>query len=297
MRSAETSTGLSGPVYAALAFGLMALGDAAAKALAFRNPPLQLAFLFTISAMGIIGLWTLRQGGAALRPRHPRLMALRALCSVVAGLGGLYAFVQLPLAEAYTILFTAPVIVTALSKRVLGERVGLQRWIAALAGLAGVLIVLRPGFREIAFGHVSALLAAFALAASSLIIRRIGPYESRAAMTLIPMFGGLLVTSLSLPFVYAPMRPLDLGLCVIVGGLIAAGQFMLVNAYRASPASVVAPFHYSQMLWALLLGALLFGDRPDPWLAIGASAVIASGLTLLWLDGRTGRRADDTRRS
>jgi S-adenosylmethionine uptake transporter len=71
-----------------------------------------------------------------------------------------------------------------------------------------------------------------------------------------------------------------------MGALIAAGQFLLVTAYRASPAAVVAPFHYSQMIWALVFGALLFGDRPDPWLATGAAAVIGSGLVLLWLDNR-----------
>jgi drug/metabolite transporter (DMT)-like permease len=272
-----------------MAYGLMAIGDAAAKAMASRNPPLQIAFLYTVSAVGIVGLWVARQGWDSLRPRNPRLMALRCACSVIAGVAGLYAFVKLSLAEAYTLLFMAPVIVTALSRSVLGEPVGVRRWMAAIAGLAGVMIVLRPGFRELGIGHAFALIAAGAVAVSGLVLRRIGKEEARATLTILPMCAGLLVTAATLPGVYAPMGAFDLGLCLVVGALIAAGQFLLVNAYRSSPAAVVAPFHYSQMIWALIFGALLFGDQPDPWLALGSTAVIGSGLVLLWLDQRAAR--------
>jgi len=277
---------LSGPACALLAFALLAIGDAAAKALAFRNPPLQIAFLYTVSAAGLVALWALRQDWQTLRPRHPGLIGLRASCSVIAGLAGLYAFVNLSLAEAYTILFMAPVIVTALSRPFLGEAVGTRRWLAALAGMAGIVLVLRPGFRDLGIGHAAALLAATAVAISSLVLRHIGSREARVTLTFVPMCAGLVVTALALPFVYRPMRLDDLGFCLVLGALIALGQFMLVNAYRASPAAVVAPFHYSQMVWALLFGALVFGDRPDPWLATGAAAVIGSGLVLLWLDNR-----------
>lgn len=277
---------LSGPASALLAFGLMAVGDAAAKALAFRNPPLQIAFFYTVSAVAVVALWASRQDWRTLWPRHPGLIGLRAACSVTAGLGGLYAFVLLSLAEAYTILFMAPVIVTALSRPCLGEAVGTRRWLAALAGMAGIVLVLRPGFRDLGIGHALALLAATAVAISSLILRQIGSREARVTLTLVPMCAGLVVTTSALPFVYRPMAVADLALCVLMGALIALAQFLLVNAYRASPAAVVAPFHYSQMIWALLFGVLLFGDRPDPWLATGAAAVIGSGLFLLWLDHR-----------
>jgi drug/metabolite transporter (DMT)-like permease len=286
MRLSLARPSLSGPAYALMAYGLMAIGDAAAKAMASRNPPLQIAFLYTFSAVGIVALWAAPQGWQALRPRNPWLVALRCSCSVIAGIAGLYAFVNLSLAEAYTLLFMAPVIVTALSRSVLGEPVGVRRWLAALAGLAGVVIVLRPGFRELGVGHASALVAAGAIAVSGLVLRRIGKQEARATLTILPMCTGLLVTAATLPGVYAPMAAFDLVLCLVVGAMLAAGQFLLVNAYRASPAAVVAPFHYSQMVWALFFGALLFGDRPDPWLAIGSTAVIGSGLVLLWLDQR-----------
>jgi drug/metabolite transporter (DMT)-like permease len=286
MSADPAAPALSGPACALIAFGLMAIGDAAAKALAVRNPPLQIAFLYTVSAVAIVAVWASRQDWRTLRPRHPGLIGVRAACSVTAGLAGLYAFVKLSLAEAYTILFTAPVIVTALSRPVLGEAVGLRRWLAALAGIAGIALVLRPGFRDLGVGHAAALLAATAVAVSGLVLRQIGSREARATLTLVPMGAGLLVTTATLPFVYVPMRLADLAICLVVGALIAAAQVMLVNAYRASPAAVVAPFHYSQMVWALIFGALLFGDRPDPWLAGGAAAVIGSGLILLWLDQR-----------
>lgn len=286
MRAPVAGPALSGPAYALLAYGLMAVGDAAAKAMASRNPPLQIAFLYTISAVGLVAIWASRQGWDTLRPRRPWLVGLRAICSVVAGIGGLYAFVTLSLAEAYTLLFMAPVIVTALSRPLLREPVGIHRWLAALAGLCGVVIVLRPGFRELGVGHASGLVAASAIAVSGLVLRLIGKGEARTTLTLVPMCAGLLVTASALPFVYAPMRASDLGLCLVIGILVAAGQFLLVNAYRASPAAAVAPFHYSQMIWALVFGAILFGDRPDPWLAAGSTAVIGSGLFLLWLDQR-----------
>lgn len=173
-----------------------------------------------------------------------------------------------------------------MSAWLLGEPVRGQRWAAVIVGLIGVLIVLRPGVTVITFGHICALIAAFCSALGSIIMRKIGGEERTAVMILYPMLSSILAMGLILPFVYVPMQIMDLGLSASVGVMSVFAQMMIIAAYRAAPAAVVAPTQYSQILWATAFGALFFNELPDMWVGVGAAIIIASGVFIVWRESR-----------
>jgi drug/metabolite transporter (DMT)-like permease len=168
----------------------------------------------------------------------------------------------------------------------LGEVVRLRRWVAVLIGLAGVLIVLRPGTTEFGLGHLAALIAAIGSASASVIVRRVGREERSMVMLLYPMVGNVCVMGAILPFVYEPMPLDDLLSMAAVSALGFMAMLAMLAAYRAGEAVVVAPMQYSQILWAVLYGAFFFSELPDIWTLIGASVVIASGVYILLRESR-----------
>ena len=197
-----------------------------------------------------------------------------------------YSFSVLPLAEVYSLLFSFPLIVTVLSIPILGEVVRAQRWAAVGVGLIGVLIVLRPGATDITAGHVAALTAAFCSAFASVLVRKIGNEERSAVLILYPMLLAIVTMSLAQPAVYQPPSLLHLGMMALVGLFSVIAQHLIILAYRAAPAGVVAPSQYSQIIWATIFGAVFFGESPDAWVAVGASIIIASGVFVVWRESR-----------
>lgn len=223
------------------------------------------------------------------RPKYPVMTALRGLFVTGSAACVVTAVSLMPLDEAYPLVFATPLIITALAGPVLGEKVGWHRWGAVIAGFAGVLIIVRPGYGDLGLGHGLALMAAVCFACGALILRRIGD-EHTAPLLII-----LLITThlVALPFALVDWQPITwpaLGVMAISG--IAAGfaQIFLVLAYRLAPAVVVAPFQYTQLLWGVLFGLLLFGDVPR-WITLaGASLVIVSGLYILFRETRRAER-------
>jgi len=220
------------------------------------------------------------------RPHHPWQVGLRTLASLVSMSGAFYAFTNLPLAEAYALIFATPLLVTVLSIPFLGETVRFQRWVAVIIGLIGVIVVLRPGYSAFTLGHAAALVAACGGAVSSIIVRRIGKEERSAVLLFYPALGNLLVMAAILPFVYVPVELGDLGLMAMVGFMVIIAQLFIIVAYRKAPAVFVAPFQYSQILWAVFYGAVFFGDTVDTWVFAGAAIIISSGLFVVWRESR-----------
>jgi drug/metabolite transporter (DMT)-like permease len=196
----------------------------------------------------------------------------------------------LPLAEAATIGFAAPLFSVALSALILGEPVGRHRWSAVALGFAGVLIVMQPGGSHLpATGLILALLAALGTAAVTITLRQIGRTEATPTIVLWFTCFSMAATALLLPF-YGQAHDartwailLALGLC---GGL---GQLFLTSALRFAPVSVVVPFDYSQLIWAVLLGWLLFDTHPAASTWGGAAVIVASGLYTLFREHKLGR--------
>ncbi len=264
-------------------FAIFSCADAAVKWLSVRHSVFAIICIATLFAFVPVAALIRHEGGlAALRPKHPWLVALRAGLLAVDMVLVYVAFSHLPLADAYALMFLSPMLVTALSVPLLGEHVGWRRWSAVVVGFLGVLIVLRPGFAELNVGHVAALSSTLLFALSMIVVRRIGNSETGSCLLVSMMVALLAVSVPVLPFVYAAPSGWDLLLLAAVGLLMGLGHLAMIQAFRLAPSAVVAPFHYSQIVWAVLFGLTLFGDRPDAWVVAGSAVIIASGLYILW---------------
>lgn len=279
--------GPAGPLLGLLAFALYATHDTVIKYLGGSYSTFQIVFFSGLFSFPLIILMLLQDPTpGTLRARHLWWNLVRTASMVTGWAAVFYAFSVLPLAQTYAILFSTPLLITLLSIPVLGEKVGVLRGGAVLVGLAGVLIVLRPGGAELTPGHAAALLAAVCSAASSVIVRRIGRDERAAVLMLYPMLASVVVMGAFLPFVYVPVVAVDLAAMVVVAVLAFGAALCIIAAYRRAEATVVAPMQYSQILWAALFGWLYFDEIPDWWTVLGALVIIGSGLFILFRESR-----------
>jgi drug/metabolite transporter (DMT)-like permease len=184
----------------------------------------------------------------------------------------------LPLTTASTIMFMAPVILTILSIPLLGEKVGPRRWMGISIAFAGALLVMRPGGDSFQLSILILLIAAFTHAMYQVFTRKLGTRDAPMTSLFYTGITGALVMTLVVPFVWQPVAAFDWLLFVFAGIAGGIGHLCLIRAFRQAPASVVAPFSYSSLLWATAFGYLLFGDLPDAWTASGAALIIGSGL-------------------
>lgn len=273
---------LKAAAFAIVAFGLFATHDVAVKFLGGLYSPFQIVFFSVLLSFPLATLMLMRDGTSGhLRPVHPWWSALRTGAAVVTGFSAFYSFSVLPLAQVYAILFASPLLVTVLSIPILKERVGIHRWAAVIIGLAGVMVVLRPGSAPFELGHIAALVAATGSATASVVVRKIGKDERSAVLMLYPMMANFAVMAAILPAVYRPMPVEHLGLLGVVSLLGFAAGLCMIAAYRRGDAAIVAPMQYSQILWAAGFGALIFDERGDLFTWIGAGIVIASGLYIV----------------
>lgn len=282
-----------GALIALAAMGIYATHDVVVKFLGETYSPVQIVFFSALLGFPLVVLITLQdKTGGSLRPVHPWWITFRAISMVITGVTAFYAFAKLPLAQTYAILFAAPLIITVLSIPILGERVRLRRWLAVIVGLVGVLIVLRPGQADLSLGHLAALVAAITGALASVIARKIGQEERPVVMLMVPMLANFAAMGAALPFVYRPMPIEHLGLLAVIAVFGLAGSFLVILAYRAGEAVVVAPMQYSQILWATAYGYLIFDETLDGPTALGATIVIASGIYIVLREGRAGTSAN-----
>ncbi len=273
---------LRGVGFALVGFSVFSLHDALIKSID-SIPVFQVAFFAVLFSFVPFTLYLAFDGTErTLRPQLPGLVALRCLFTVCGLLCVFYAFGKLPLAQVYSLLFAAPILITLLAIPILGERIRLIRWFAIILGMIGVLVVLRPGSASLSLDHLAALGAATCVACTSVVTRKIGSREHSVTLIIYPMLTNVAVTGIATLFVYVPM-PGDviLRLCGI-GLLSVIGQTLMIQAYRTSEAQFVAPMQYSQMLWALLYGALVFHETVDRTVLLGSAVIVCSGLLFIW---------------
>ncbi len=281
---------LSGILFALASFAVYASHDAVIKHLGSTYMPFQILFFSVLLNFPLVTLMLMHDREAStLRPLHPWWMAARTISGTITGAAAFYAFTVLPLAQVYALVFAAPLLITILSIPMLGERVGIHRWSAVVLGLAGVLIVLRPGATEISLGHIAAMVAATGSAVVSVITRKIGNEERTAVLMLYPMMANFVLMGATLPFVYVPMPVGDLGLLAVMASLGFLGGIFVIAAYRRADAAIVAPMQYSQIIWAALFGYFLFDEIPDLFTWIGASVIIGSGLYVVLRESLAGQ--------
>lgn len=277
---------LKGALLSLAAFGIYATHDVVIKFLGAHYTSFQIIFFSGLLGFPLITLMLMSdRTDGNLIPRHPWWSLIRALTAVSTGAAAFYAFSVLPLAQTYAILFAMPLLITLLAIPMLGERVGIRRGLAVLVGLCGVLIVLRPGTAELSWGHVAALGAALTGSINSLIVRKIGGEERSAVLMIWPMMASFFVTGATMPFVYVPMEFEHLMMAGMIAGLGFIAAMLIIAAYRAAPAVIVAPMQYSQIIWAAFYGAIFFEEYPDQWTIVGTAVIIASGIYIVLREG------------
>jgi drug/metabolite transporter (DMT)-like permease len=275
----------------ALAFGLFSLMDATVKWLSATYPVPQILACNALFALLPVWVMAMRRGGRGqLRTCRLGLHLLRGLLGTASGMLAFYAYSRLPLADAYAIIFTTPLLITALSVPILGEAVGWRRWSAVVVGFVGVLVMLRPGVAPIGAGNLAALGAACAAACAVLLMRKLSVTDTTTSIAFYSNVTAVVLTGIAFGPMFIVPSLHDLALMATSGLLGGSALLVLIAAYRRSPAALVAPFQYSQMLWAILLGALLWGDLPEPVMLLGAAIVTASGLFILYRERTLGRR-------
>ncbi|NDV87185.1 EamA family transporter [Aurantimonas aggregata] len=268
----------------------LSVNDALAKALASTYSPLQILFLRNLIALPFAVVIAAGMGGAAaLRSHRPVTHLMRGLLWICAAFLFFSSLKYLALAEATALVFVAPLFITAISALFLRDPVGWRRWLAVLVGFAGVLIAVRPG--AAAFQPASLLPVATALFYAFLMIsaRWVDRRESVWTLLLYLTGAGALLSSLVVPFVWVPVRPADYGLFAAIALFGTVGMTLMTQAFRLAPAVVVAPLDYTALIWATLIGWLIWNELPDSPVFVGAAVIVASGVFTIWRENRVGR--------
>jgi len=274
------SPALKGAVFGLLGFGLFALADATIKFLGSTYSPVQIVAFAGLCTLPLIGLLWLA-APVSLRPVYPGLMAVRTAALIGNGLLVTYAFTVMPLAQAYAIFFTLPLILTLMAWPLLGDRVDAISALAVVIGLIGVIVALNPGRVAFGIGHIAAVGGVVFAAVHYLIIRKTGGAEANVPMLLYPVLGQTISAFLLLPGRYVPMPPADL---VAIAGMTLAGftgTLMMIAAYRAAAPVIVAPTQYSQIAWAALFGALFFDEPMTADGALGMAIIAVAGMVIV----------------
>ena len=279
-----------GVLIAFLSYAVFAFSDASIKILHGSMPAYQVAFFGAIFGLSVLPfIKSAEDTWVDIFTTSNRLLwLLRCACGAIGAISSIMAFTYLPMAEAFSLLFLLPSFVTILSVIFLKEDVRWQRWTAVIVGFIGVLIVLRPGFRELSIGHVAAAIGGITAAISIVGVRALGPGEKRLSLYGSALLGTLLVSGV-LMISEATMPTAHQWTFLASYGLLGAvANVLLMNAARLAPASLVAPPQYSQMIWAILFGYFIFNDIIDLPMAAGILLIIFSGLLTLLRERKRG---------
>lgn len=218
-----------------------------------------------------------------LKPGRFSMHLLRGALTLLVMASFIYSVRVLSLADAYSIFLAAPLIVTALSVPLLGEKVGWRRWVAITIGLGGVITMLRPSASSVVtLGALAALVAATGYALNAIAVRVLTRTDTTASVVfwsllLLALFSGLI----AIP-TWEPIRQEHWLLLVATGLIGVIGQHFLIEAFRSAPVSVVAPFEYTALLWGITIDWAVWSVFPSSRVYIGGAIVIASGLYLIW---------------
>jgi drug/metabolite transporter (DMT)-like permease len=272
-----------------VAVSLLPIMDAIAKDLGERYPVLQVTwgrYVFTLLCILPQLLWRYRADLLSI-PR-PGLQLVRGLAQVLATFLFFLTLTFLPLADTVALAFLYPLIVTALAPFVLAERVGWRRYVAVALGFLGALVIIRPGLDVFQPASIFGLGIGFAFAVYILLTRKLrGQTPPLVTLGWVAAIGVVVTTAL-VPFVFVPMAPADwLGL-LLIGLLGAMAHQCIIRAFEMAPASVLSPLGYAEILMAVLIGYLWFGDFPDGFTWAGICIIAGAGLYVGWRERRAG---------
>lgn len=250
----------------------------------------------------------LEGGLSTLRTRRPALHLFRGMLLVVANMFFFLGLSVMPLAEVVALFFTAPLFICLLARPILGEKVGFARWLAIVVGMAGVVVMVEPGSAGFTAAAILPVCAALLYACMVMVTRKLGMSDSAGTMSFYIQVAFILVSSLSgiligdgrfnhydastLDFLFRAWHwPTfsDLQLLVVCGIVVSIGGYLLSQSYRLAEASVVAPFEYTSLPFAVLVGYLVWGDLLGTRDIIGSVMIVGSGLLVVFFESRMKR--------
>jgi S-adenosylmethionine uptake transporter len=300
---------LHGIGFVLVAASVFPVQDVIIKGLSGRYPALEIVFVRSLVALSLYAclLWRERDA-ATFPPERPWLHAARGALGLVSFTSYYMAIAALPLATVTAVAFAAPLFVTVLSARVLGEPVDRTSWLAVLVGFVGVLVVLRPGAATFEPAALLALLSALTYASSQTITRELGRTDSGASIAFTSTLVAVTVAGLSGVVTGSGDRGADLhpslaflvrgwglpswgelGLMVLCGLISGVGMYCFTQGYRVASASTVAPFEYVMIGWSVLWGYVVWGDVPGPSTLVGVAVTVTAGVYVLQHQARARR--------
>ena len=266
---------------AVLCFSLL---DATAKYLVETVPTLQIVWLRFVShvilSLVLFRVWT---NPSLLKTKRPVLQIVRAFCLLGITIFNFLAVRYLQLAETTAIMFAAPFVITALAGPILGEWAGPRRWIAIVVGFLGVLVVTQPGFGDMHWAAIYSVASMLFYAVYAILTRQLTATDSAAGMLILSgIVAAVAMTPAGLSVWVTPPDLWTWSLLFATGVFGGGGHFLFIIAHRMAPAPVLAPFIYTQIVWMIALGYLVFGDVPTLTNLVGAAIVVGSGLYILY---------------
>jgi drug/metabolite transporter (DMT)-like permease len=281
----------AGIVLALLGYFVFAFQDALVKLLVAGHAVTEVLFMRSTAIVVIclvLGRARLVRQAAASRNKLPLL--LRGALILAAWMLYYTASRQLQLAQLVTIYFAAPLMVTVLSVLILKEKVRWPRWIGVGLGFLGVMIACDPGRVGLGLPVAMVLIAAAFWAYTNILVRQISRLETTMTQMLFSNSAFMLACGLTLPFVWTAPGGGEVLMMLALGLVGAGGQFLLFEGFRLSPASLIAPFEYSSLVWAFSLSFLIWGDIPRVQVFLGAGVIIVSGLLIVFGEWQARRR-------
>ncbi|MDA0996847.1 MAG: DMT family transporter [Proteobacteria bacterium] len=252
--------------------------DACAKQLSLTLPATEVVwarfFFHLLAVLVFLGPRTIRYA----RSNRPVLQVFRSALLLTTTFLFFVGIREIELAMASSIMFLSPILVTALSVPLLREKIGLRRVFGVLAGLAGALIIVRPGLGEVPLAALYFVAAAGANAVYQLTTRILRQADDAFTTLLYTALVGAVLASVAAPVEWVAPSPTEWALMVCMGTFGALGHFTLIKAFQSATPSALAPFTYTGLIWATLLGYLIFANLPDGYTALGAAIIIGSGL-------------------
>jgi drug/metabolite transporter (DMT)-like permease len=288
IHSDERSARLAGIALMLAGVGMFSFGDALGKVLVASYPVNELLLLRAAVPLAILLTLIWRQRAALPRLERPGLQLLRMVLSTAEVAAFFVAVVYLPLADVITYYLACPIFVTALSAIILREQVGWRRWSAVVVGFCGVLIALQPSAQTVSWPALIALAGSFCFAVLMIVTRslRATPDIVLAATQFAGTFSVGLVLA---PFAWRTPGLPDLGLFVLAGCISIVALLCTNRSLKLAPASVVVPYQYSMIVWAVMFGYVVFGDVPQVSTIVGAAIIIAAGLYIFIREQQLGR--------
>lgn len=261
---------------------LFSVADTQAKVLTEYFHPVQIVWIRQLGLLAGVVVALAMLGRSIFATRHPALQFGRGLLAVSSAVCFIFAVKFVPLADAVAISFVAPFLVTAMGALFLGEKVGPKRWGAVIAGFCGALIVIRPGLGVMHPAGFLVVFAAMAFAARQVLSRHLARDDRTVTTVAYTALVSILTLSIPLPFFWTtPEFGMQWAMLFGVAVFAALGELLIIKSLEIAQASVLAPVHYSLLIWGTFWGWLIFDQLPDVWTWVGASVIVITGLYII----------------